>query len=186
MRARLVLTALALTAIGAVALQFTAGRGGAAVGAAAAPVAVGVDGNEPIVKVAPDGTLYISALEYLYLSRDSGRTWFKAQPTIYNGPCCDQGVNLNTDSSIDVDPAGRLYMTFDWPYAGATAVCLSDDQAQHFNCNNHVLPGGTDRMWLVAPTSSTSYLTTNEGLYHTLFFQSSDRGADYTPTKSTD
>ena len=44
---------------------------------------------------------------------------------------------------------------------------------------------GTDRMWLVAPTSSTSYLTTNEGLYHTLFFQSSDRGADYTPTKST-
>src|SRR4029077_12091200 len=30
-------------------------------------VTVGSHGNEPIVKEAPDGTLYISALEYLYV-----------------------------------------------------------------------------------------------------------------------
>src|SRR5438876_7544839 len=48
------------------------------------------------------------------------------------------------------------------------------------------MPGSTDRMWLVAPKTNLSFLTTNEGLYHTLFFQSTDGGASYTPTKSTD
>src|SRR5438105_2103506 len=115
MRARLVLTALALTAIGAVALQFTTGRGGAAVGAAATPVAVGVDGNEPIVKVAPDGTLYISALEYLYLSRDSGADYTPTKST-------DSLLNPNDGPLILQPRTGRVYQPFVDNAQNATAT----------------------------------------------------------------
>jgi len=142
------------------------------------PVTVGVDGNEPLIKVAPDGTLYISALEFLYVSADGGRSWFRSPGTIYSNTEYEgQGVNFNTDSSIDVDSNGRLYFTFDYPYAGVTAVCTSDDHAQHFSCDPKTVPGGTDRMWLAAPSTKRAYLVTNEGLYQTLLFTSSDRGA---------
>src|SRR5207253_1180328 len=36
------------------------------------PVTVGVHGNEPLIAAAPDGTLYISALQHVYSSTDSG------------------------------------------------------------------------------------------------------------------
>src|SRR6266566_5183941 len=39
------------------------------------PVTVGADGNEPLLAAAPDGTLYISALQHIYSSTDSGATW---------------------------------------------------------------------------------------------------------------
>ena len=175
--------AVALTAAGAAVIPARAG-GAASIGA---PVTVGTGGNEPLIKAAPDGTLYISALEYVYVSRDHGQTWFRSPGTIFLNPeQQQQGVNLNTDSSIDVDPGGRLYLTFDYPYAGTTAVCTSDDRAQSFSCDNTALPGGTDRMWLTAPTDSASYLTSNEGLYHTLFFNSTDRGQSWNLQKSTD
>ncbi|MHB8718534.1 MAG: hypothetical protein ACYDAC_06545 [Candidatus Dormibacteria bacterium] len=152
----------------------------------AQPVTVGVGGNEPIVKRAPDGTLYISALEYLYVSTDAGATWHRSPGNALLNPQSQGGVNLNTDSSIDVDPGNRLYLTFDTPYAGTTTTCYSDDRAQTLTCNPTTLPGGTDRMWLTAPSKSVSYLTSNEGLYHTLFFSSTDRGATYVVQKSTD
>ena len=152
-----------------------------------APVAVGVDGNEPIIKIASDGTMYISALEYLYVSKDGGHTWFKSPGTLMNNPANQkQGVNSNTDSSIDIDAKGRLYFTFDYPYAGTTAVCTSDDAAQHFACDLAALPGGTDRMWVTSPPTGPAFLTSNEALYHTIFFTSADRGASWTPAKSTD
>src|SRR2546421_6553000 len=37
------------------------------------PVTVGVHGNEPLLAAAPDGTLYISALQHIYSSTDSGK-----------------------------------------------------------------------------------------------------------------
>ena len=149
-------------------------------------VTVGTNGNEPIVKVAPDGTLYISALEYLYSSVDGGATWQPSPGTLFLNGRNNGGVNQNTDSSIDVDPGGRLYLTFDTPYAGTTTTCYSDDRAQTLTCNLTTLPGGTDRMWLTAPTTTTAYLTSNEALYHTLFFTSTDRGQSYTIAKTTD
>lgn len=141
------------------------------------PVTVGVNGNEPIVAAAPDGTLYISALQHIYSSTDSGATW-----TELLGPIYASSINLNSDSSISVDPGNRLYFTFDYPYAGTTAVCTSDDRGVTWNCNPAVVPGGTDRMWTLAPTLTDDYEVTNEGLYETTFMHSTDRGTTWTPT----
>ena len=141
------------------------------------PVTVGVNGNEPLIAEAPDGTLYISALQHIYSSTDSGKTWNELL-----GPIYSSSLNLNSDSSISVDPGGRLYFTFDYPYAGTTAVCTSDDRGITWNCNPAVVPGGTDRMWTLAPTLTDDYEVTNEGLYETSFMHSTDRGSTWTPT----
>jgi hypothetical protein len=143
------------------------------------PVDVGTKGNEPLVVVAPDGTLFISALQHLYRSTDSGATWVNLP-----GPIYASTLNLNSDSSMSVDPAGRLYFTFDYPYAGSTAVCTSDDHGDSFFCNPAVVPGGTDRMWVLAPSTSVAYETTNEGLYQTAFLTSTDRGMTWIPTQT--
>jgi hypothetical protein len=149
----------------------------AASGPAGRPtVTVGQNGNEPLVRSAPDGTLYISALQHLYVSRDGGASW-KQSP----GSVLSQQANLASDSSIAIDKRGRLYQTFDYPYAGNTAVCTSDDRAETFSCNPAVLPGGTDRMWIALKDDATSYLVTNELLYQTVFATSTDRGATYVP-----
>src|SRR5438045_1119135 len=141
------------------------------------PVTVVVNGNEPLIAAAPDGTLYISALQHIYSSTDSGSTW-----TELLGPIYASSINLNSDSSISVDPGNRLYFTFDYPYAGTTAVCASDDRGITWNCNPAVVPGGTDRMWTLAPTLTDDYEVTNEGLYETSFLHSTDRGTTWTPT----
>ena len=80
-----------------------------------------------------------------------------------------------------MDPGNRLYFTFDYPYAGTTAVCTTDDKGGTWFCNPSVVPGGTDRMWVVAPTTSTAYEVTNEGLYETAFLESTDRGTTWNP-----
>jgi len=141
------------------------------------PVTVGVNGNEPLLAAAPDGTLYLSALQHIYRSDDSGKSW-----TELLGPIYSSSINLNSDSSISVDPGNRLYFTFDYPYAGTTAVCTSDDRGITWNCNPAVVPGGTDRMWTLAPTLTDDYEVTNEGLYETTFLHSTDRGSTWTPT----
>ena len=140
------------------------------------PVTVGVNGNEPLLAEAPDGTLYISALQHIYSSTNSGATW-----TELLGPIYSSSINLNSDSSISVDPGNRLYFTFDYPYAGTTAVCTSDDRGITWNCNPAVVPGGTDRMWTLAPTLTDDYEVTNEGLYETTFLSSGDRGVTWVP-----
>lgn len=139
------------------------------------PVTVGTQGNEPNMLVAPDGTLYISALQYLYVSTDDGKTWTQSPGSTYSSQ-----LEVASDSSIALDPGGRLYFTFDYPYVGVTAVCTSDDRAQNFACDPKTVPGGTDRMWVVAPSNDAAYLVTNEGLYQTLFFKSTDRGQTWT------
>jgi hypothetical protein len=141
------------------------------------PIAVGIHGNEPLIATAPDGTIYISALQHLYRSIDSGATW-----TELPGPIYASQLNLNSDSSISVDPNGRLYFTFDYPYAGTTAVCTSDDRGDTFACNPAVVPGGTDRMWVLAPTPTSAFEVTNQGLYETAFLHSTDGGSTWTPT----
>ena len=142
-------------------------------------VTVGTDGNEPLVRAAPDGTLYVSALQHLYASVDDGKHWKQSAGSPYNTT-----LNQNSDSSIQVDSRNRLYMTFDWPYAGTTAVCTSDDHAVTLNCQPAVLPGGTDRMWLAVKDATTSYLVSNEGLYQTVFAVSTDRGSTYVPKQT--
>ncbi len=142
----------------------------------AGPVTVGIHGNEPLVTTAPDGTIYISALQHLYRSTNAGATW-----TELAGPIYASSLNLNSDSSISVDPNGRLYFTFDYPYAGTTAVCTSDDRGDTFNCDPAVVPGGTDRMWVLAPTTTSAFEVTNQGLYETAFLQSTDGGSTWTP-----
>jgi septal ring-binding cell division protein DamX len=141
-----------------------------------APVTVGAKGNEPLLAIAPDGTLYISALQHIYRSTNSGASW-----TELPGPIFASQLNLNSDSSMAVDPGGRLYFTFDYPYAGTTAVCTSDDKGETWACDPAVVPGGTDRMWVLAPRNDAAYEVTNEGLYETAFLTSTDRGATWTP-----
>ncbi|MDQ1747934.1 MAG: hypothetical protein QOD07_2197 [Frankiaceae bacterium] len=158
-----------------------------AVGTSAAPpgrfrpaVTIGADGNEPLIRSAPDGTLYVSALQHLYVSRDAGRHWTQSAGSPYSTT-----LNQNSDSSIQVDAKGRLYMTFDWPYAGATAVCTSDDHATTMSCDPSAIPGGTDRMWIAVASPTTSYLVTNEGLYQTVFSVSTDVANSYAPRQTT-
>lgn len=142
------------------------------------PVTVGDKGNEPIVLGAPDGTLYISALQHIYRSTNAGASWTKLP-----GPIYASQLNLNSDSSISVDPGGRLYFTFDYPYAGTTAVCTSDDRGDNWTCNPATVPGGTDRMWVLAPAENEAYEVTNEGLYETTFLKSGDRGLTWLPSQ---
>lgn len=144
-------------------------------GTAVSAVDVGTAGNEPLITGAPDGTLYISALANVYRSTNSGASW-----TQVPNPTLGTAV-LASDSAISVDPGGRLYYTFDYPYAGNTAVCTSDDRGNTWNCNPAVVPGGTDRMWIVSPSTSEAFETTNEGLYQTTFLNSTDRGQTWTP-----
>ena len=144
--------------------------------ASAAPVTVGTKGNEPLLAISPDGTLYISALQHIYRSLDSGAHWQELP-----GPIFASQLNLNSDSSMSVDPGNRLYFTFDYPYAGTTAVCTSDDKGITWACNPAVVPGGTDRMWVFAPANNAAYEVTNQGLYETTFLTSTDRGATWTP-----
>jgi len=133
-------------------------------------VTVGTTGNEPGLVEAPDGTLYINALANIYRSIDNGATW-----TLQPIPTIAETV-LASDSSTSVSPDGTLYYTFDYPYAGNTAVCTSKDKAETWTCNPAVAPGGTDRMWVTAPGNDEAYETTNEGLYQTAFLESSDGG----------
>src|SRR4051795_7986370 len=169
----------------AVAAAAVAGVALAAAPSGAAPprllpaITVGVDGNEPLVRAAPDGTLYIGALQHLYSSTDAGAHWHQSPGSPYNTT-----LNSNSDSSIQVDSRNRLYMTFDWPYAGTTAVCTSDDHAASLQCNPAVLPGGTDRMWLAGKDATTADLVSNEGLYQTIFSTSTDRGSTYVPKQT--
>ena len=170
---------LAVAAAAVAGLALATAPSGAATGRLLPAVTVGVDGNEPLVRAAPDGTLYISALQHLYASTDGGAHWHQSAGSPYNTT-----LNQNSDSSIQVDERNRLYMTFDWPYAGTTAVCTSDDHAVSLQCNPAVLPGGTDRMWLAVKDATTSYLVSNEALYQTIFSTSTDRGSTYVPKQT--
>lgn len=140
-----------------------------------APVTVGTLGNEPVIAIAPDKTLYISALQHLYRSTDGGSTW-----TNLPGPTESQ-VTLASDSSLSVAPNNRLYFSFDYPYAGTTAVFTSDDKGETWSGNPAVVPGGTDRMWVVSPSNSAAYEVTNQGLYETTFLMSTDGGMTWLP-----
>lgn len=141
---------------------------------------VGTEGNEPLIAAAPDGTLYITALQHLYRSLDDGVTWTKLLgPDIL-------ATALATDSSISIDPNGRVFLSFDYPYAGSTAVCTSDNKGDSWACNPAVVPGGTDRMWVTSPGTNEAYVVTNEGLYQTAFLVSTDGGETWTPTQFGD
>jgi hypothetical protein len=143
-------------------------------------VSVGTTGNEPGLVEAPDGTLYINALANIYRSIDDGKTW-----TLQPIPLIAKTV-LASDSSTSVSPNGTLYYTFDYPYAGNTAVCTSADKAETWTCNPAVAPGGTDRMWVTAPGNDEAYETTNEGLYQTAFLASNNAGTTWTVSQLSD
>ncbi|MFN2594984.1 MAG: sialidase family protein, partial [Actinomycetota bacterium] len=129
--------------------------------------------------------MYISALQYLYVSKDEGTTWKQTPPSLYNKNYNEGGLQVASDSSISVDPKGRLYFAFDYPYAGTTAVCTSDDAGATLQCDPVAIPGGTDRMWIASPDTKQQFLVTNEGLYQTLLFTSADRGQTWTYHQTT-
>jgi hypothetical protein len=137
------------------------------------PVVVGLYGNEPVVRVAPDGTVYVAALQDLYVSTDGGATFheadFKGAIPVYA-----------SDSALAVSPAGKAYVAFDWPYAGQTAVCGSTDRGATWACAPVAVPGATDRMWILAPTAQDVYLVTGETLDRPTFAVSHDAGATWT------
>jgi hypothetical protein len=143
-------------------------------------VTVGTTGNEPGLVEAPDGTLYINALATIYRSIDNGATWtLQPEPTIAE-------TVLASDSSTSVSPNGTLYYTFDYPYAGNTAVCTSADKAETWTCDPAVAPGGTDRMWVTSPGNDEAYETTNEGLYQTAFLDSNNGGTTWAISQLAD
>jgi hypothetical protein len=136
---------------------------------------LGSDGNEPVVRVAPDGTIYVAALQYVWVSRDNGSTFQQVDATgslpIYA-----------SDSALAVAPDGRAYVAFDWPYAGETAVCTSHDRGATWACSPIVVPGATDRMWVVAPTEKDAYVITGEGLDRPTFAVTHDAGGSWSIT----
>lgn len=138
-------------------------------------VRVGVLGNEPVIRVAPDGTIYVAALHYVYVSTDGGKSFrqvdFKGLIPVYA-----------SDTALAVSPEGRAYVTFDWPYAGHTAVCATSTRGETWACNPLVVPGATDRMWIAAPTASDVYLITGQTLNRPTFVVSHDKGETWTIT----
>jgi hypothetical protein len=177
----------ALLALGILALLLAGCTTPATVGPASTPdpasllkpfgsiLKVGESGNEPVIRVAPDGTIYVAALQYLYVSTDAGATFkpvdFKQNLPIYA-----------SDSALSVAPDGHVYVAFDWPYAGQTAVCDSKDKGATWHCAPIVVPGATDRMWIVAPTEKDAYLVTGEQLDRPTFAVTHDAGQTWTIT----
>src|SRR5262249_35669814 len=74
---------------------------------------------------------------------------------------------------------GRAYVAFDWPYAGETAACTSGDSGKSWSCAPIVVPGATDRMWIVAPTDKDAYLMTGQTLDRPTFAVTHDAGASW-------
>lgn len=162
-----------LLLLAAVSLTLATGLGqSAAAPAAPAPVTVGTDGNEPLVRVSPDGrTVYVAALQHLYVSRDGGRSFGEVHDVVIGGP-----ASQASDSSLDVDSDGRLHVAINYPYAGSVAVCSSADQARSFACDPAAVPGVNDRQWLLADRAGGAFLTSNVGLYETTLFRSGRPG----------
>jgi hypothetical protein len=174
--------ALALLAAGCVTPAVQPPQGGAplpplpaAVPAFGNAVKVGEQGNEPVVRVGPDGTVYIGALHHVYVSTGQGASFrevdFKGMIPVYA-----------SDSALSVAPSGRAYVAFDWPYAGSTAVCASSDRGATWDCNPTAVPGATDRMWILAPTDRDVYLITGQTLDRPTFAVSHDEGRTWTTT----
>jgi hypothetical protein len=93
-----------------------------AIGTSAAPpsrfrpaVTIGTAGNEPLIRSAPDGTLYVSALQHLYVSRDGGRHWTQSAGSPYsttlNGNS-DTTTGTSTFVAIGAGKAGHIGLIF--------------------------------------------------------------------------
>ena len=136
---------------------------------------VGSAGYEPIIVEAPDGTLYDASLTHLSRSVDGGKHW---QPLA--GPSIAQAV-VASDSTLSVDPSGRVYFAFDYPYLGPLAVCTSEDRGTTWSCDDAAFPGGTDRQWLASPTTDNALITFTDGLYANTFGTTKDGGKTWLP-----
>jgi hypothetical protein len=139
-------------------------------------VDAGKDGFEPVVRVGPDGTVYVAALQYLYVSHDNGTTFQRVDAATGGLPI------YASDSALSVAPGGRVYIAFDWPYAGESAVCNSGDAGRTWKCSPIVVPGATDRMWILAPNDKDAYLITGQTLDRPTFAVSHDTGSSWAIT----
>lgn len=135
---------------------------------------VGEQGFEPVLRVAQDGTIYVASLQYLFVSRDNGSSFRPSQFT--NMPI------YASDSALSIAPGGRVYIAFDWPYAGETAVCNSADRGASWECVDIAVPGATDRMWVLAPNDKDVYLITGQTLDRPTFAVSHDSGKTFAIT----
>jgi hypothetical protein len=138
-------------------------------------VVVGDIGNEPVLRVAPDGTIYVGALHHVYVSTDEGMSFrevnFLGALPMYA-----------SDTALSIAPDGRAYVAFDWPYVGQTAVCNTTDRGETWDCVPIAVPGATDRMWILAPTEKDAYLITGQLLDRPTFAVTHDAGATWTVT----
>lgn len=144
-------------------------------GVGAGPVTVGATGGfagEPQIAVGRDGTVLVSATNPLYVSVDGGASFYDAMNE-------DVSLSSSSDSSVAMDPAGRIYYAVDWPGPGSTEVCSSDDHGHRWSCNPFAMAGVTDRMWIAAPDASVTYLVTNVGAYQTTLLASADGGVTW-------
>jgi hypothetical protein len=138
-----------------------------------APTVVGTAGNEPIVRVATNGTVYVSALQHLYRSTNGGASFVDVSP-----PFFAKNGNLASDSTIEIAPDGNtLYMAFNWPYAGISEICMTTDQGATWLCNPFAVPGGTDRQWLKIMSDGRVLLSDDVGLVAGWMFASVGSGA---------
>jgi hypothetical protein len=142
---------------------------------AVAPVTIGPSGVSPVVAAAPDGTLFAAAEQNLYRSTNAGVTWAHlAGPGILSSL-------VATDSAITVDPAGRVYLTFNYISGASTALCTSDDAGSTWRCDAALVTGGTAQPW-VAARSAAAYLEATPSAGEAAFLASDTGGASWLAT----
>jgi len=118
----------------------------------------------------------------LYLVRCNTVTVHRFRSDV-DGTAADQstppGINLNSEA-ISVDP-GTAFFTFDYPYAGTTAVCTSDDRGITWNCNRqwcrrNLSHGGR------CPDDDRTIRNQTKLVRDGVAFTATDRGSPWTPT----
>lgn len=160
-RRRLLCTAAA-GATGLALAAFAPVAGGTAVAATfGSPVVVSGDNvSEPGIDVAPDGTLYVSAIpgllsslpgspSFIYRSNDGGASW----TTLPQGLKADLPGGGDVDLAVGAD--GSLAETDLW--LGSSTVATSSDQGQTWLAQPVQGVVGQDRQWLAATSGGRVY-----------------------------
>ena len=135
--------------------------------------------NEPEIKVAADGTIYVDAIpglfspSTLFRSQDGGGTWVKT-PLGLRGDSVGGG-----DATVAVDPAGGVYMSDLW--LGSTTTSVSKDHGNTWISNPAGGGFGEDRQWLAA-SDSAQYLVYHQIPSGLLVSRSVKGGYDYEVT----
>jgi hypothetical protein len=145
---------LAATGVPAMAATFTS------------PVVVGTSATEPGIKVATDGTIYITgpagllshlpgSASLLWRSDDGGASFVPTPPSLR------ALLPGGGDSDVATDPAtGKLYMSDLW--LGSDTVATSNDKGQSWLANPLSGVVLEDRQWIAAGGNDVAYHVTHQ------------------------